>query len=297
MNKWLRRGLMAAGVLVALVGSAIVAGDELAQGRMNRRLELSPYPVAMKDDAAGIERGRYLYQSRGCVHCHGAAGAGKVFVDDGEGLKLGGPAIGTGAGSVTAKYQAADWERTIRHGVKPDGRPTLIMPSEDYNRLTDDDLASLVAYVRRLPPEPGRPAVLDLPLVVRVMYGFGAIPDAASRIDHTLPPSKPVAEGVTLKHGQYVAQMCIGCHGERFAGGKIPGAPPDWPAAADLRPGAPGMKPYADDQAFLAMLRTGQRRDGSKPKVMPFDSLKVLSDVDARALHLYLTTLPAAAAH
>ena len=198
---------------------------------------------------------------------------------------------------MTAKYQAADWERTIRHGVKPDGRPTLIMPSEDYNRLTDDDLASLVAYVRRLPPEPGRPAVLDLPLVVRVMYGFGAIPDAASRIDHTLPPSKPVAEGVTLKHGQYVAQMCIGCHGERFAGGKIPGAPPDWPAAADLRPGAPGMKPYADDQAFLAMLRTGQRRDGSKPKVMPFDSLKVLSDVDARALHLYLTTLPAAAAH
>ena len=86
MNKWLRRGLMAAGVLVALVGSAIVAGDELAQGRMNRRLELSPYPVAMKDDAAGIERGRYLYQSRGCVHCHGAAGAGNVFVDDGEGL-------------------------------------------------------------------------------------------------------------------------------------------------------------------------------------------------------------------
>jgi len=169
------------------------------------------------------------------------------------------------------------------------------MPSEDYNRLTDDDLAALVAYVRRLPPEPGRPAVLDLPFMVRVMYGFGAIPDAASRIDHSLPPSQPVAEGVTVEHGQYVAQMCIGCHGEKLAGGKIPGAPPDWPAAADLRPGAPGMNPYADDQVFLAMFRTGQRPDGSKPKVMPFDSLKAMSDVDVRALHLYLKTLPPAA--
>jgi cytochrome c553 len=293
MNKWLRRGLVTAGLIVALAGGAIVAGDEMAEGRMNRRLELPPYPVAMKDDAASLERGRYLYQSRGCVHCHGAAGTGQVFVDDGKGLKLGGPAIGTGPGSVTAKYQPADWDRAIRHGVKPDGRPALIMPSEDYNRLTDDDLAALVAYVRRLPPEPGRPAVLDLPLMVRVMYGFGAIPDAASRIDHSLPPSQPVAEGVTVEHGRYVAQMCIGCHGEKFEGGKIPGSPPDWPAAADLRPGSPGMKPYADDKAFLAMFRTGQRPDGSKPKVMPFDSLKVMTDVDVRALHLYLKSLPA----
>jgi cytochrome c553 len=297
MNKWLRRGLVAAGVLVALMGGAVVTGDELAEGKMNRRIDLPPYPVALKDDAASIERGRYLYQSRGCVHCHGAAGTGQVFVDDGKGLKLGGPAIGTGAGSVTAKYQPADWERAIRHGVKPDGRPTLIMPSEDYNRLTDDDLAALVAYVRRLPPGPGRAAVLDLPLVVRVMYGFGAIPDAASRIDHSLAPGLPVAEGVTVEHGKYVAQMCIGCHGEKFAGGRIPGSPPDWPAAADLRAGAPGMKPYADDKAFLAMFRTGQRPDGSKPKVMPFDSLKLMSDVDVLALHLYLKTLPASAEH
>jgi cytochrome c553 len=106
-----------------------------------------------------------------------------------------------------------------------------------------------------------------------------------------------VAEGVTVEHGRYVAQMCIGCHGEKFAGGRIPGSPPDWPAAADLRAGAPGMKPYADDKAFLAMFRTGQRPDGSKPKVMPFDSLKLMSDVDVLALHLYLKTLPASAEH
>jgi cytochrome c553 len=295
MNKWLRRGLVTAGVLVAVAGGAVVAGDELAHGRMNRRVDVTPHAVAMKDDAASVERGRYLFESRGCVHCHGASGAGRVFIDDGNGLKLGGPAIGPGAGSVTAKYQPADWDRAIRHGVKPDGRPTLIMPSEDYNRLTDDDLAALVAYLRRLPAEPGRGAVLELPMMVRVMYGFGVIPDAASRIDHSLPPSRPVAEAVTAEHGKYVAQMCIGCHGAHFAGGKIPGAPPDWPAAADLRPGSQAMKPYADAQAFTAMFRTGPRPDGSKPKVMPFDSLKVMTDVDVQALHLYLKSLPAGA--
>ena len=60
------------------------------------------------------------------------------------------------------------------------------MPSEDYNRFTDDDLAALVAYVRQLPPAAGGGPVLDLPLPVRVLYGFGLIHDAADKIDHTL---------------------------------------------------------------------------------------------------------------
>ena len=39
----------------------------------------------------------------------------------------------------------------------------MIMPSEDYNRLTDADLASLVAYVRQLPSVAGDGALLELP--------------------------------------------------------------------------------------------------------------------------------------
>ena len=76
-------------------------------------------------DAAALERGRYLYASRGCVDCHGAAGTGRTFVDDG-GLVIAGPNITTGPGGVVAAYQPVDWVRTIRHGVKPDGRPALI---------------------------------------------------------------------------------------------------------------------------------------------------------------------------
>jgi len=293
MNKWLARGLGAAGLIVVLAGAAVVGGDEMADHKMNRHVALAPYPLALKHDAASVERGRYLYESRGCADCHGAAASGRTFLDDGKGFVLAGPAIGTGPGSATLRYAAADWERTIRHGVKPDGRPAMIMPSEDYNRLTDDDLASLVAYLRSVPPERGTPAVLRLPLPVRVLYGFGAVRDAASKIDHTLAPSTPVPEGVTVEHGRYVAQMCLGCHGATLAGGKIPGGPPDWPAAADLRPGAPGMAAYRDAPAFMAMLRSGKRPDGTRPAVMPFEALSKMNDVDVKALHLYLTSLPA----
>jgi hypothetical protein len=43
----------------------------------------------------------------------------------------------------------------------------------------------------------------------------------------------------------------------------------------------------------MAMLKTGVRPDGtSVSKVMPFVSLKELSEVDVRALYLHLRALP-----
>jgi len=186
-----------------------------------------------------------------------------------------------------------DWVRSIRHGVNPQGRPLMIMPSEDYNRFTDDDLASLVAYIRLLSPASGQGAVVKLPLPVKALYGYGAIHDAAARIDHSLPPQQPVPEGVTLAHGQYVANMCIGCHGANLAGGKIPGGPPDWPPAAKLTPGEGSvMGLYPSAEAMIAMFRSGKRPDGTAIQVMPFGSLGQMSETDLRALYLYLKGLP-----
>lgn len=296
MKRWIRHGLWAAATLVAVAGGAVIAGDELADMKMNRQVALTSPPFALRRGADVVDRGRYLYASRGCADCHGHDGAGRTFVDDGRGLKLAGPNISPGPGSVVAAYRAAAWERTLRHGVKPDGRPLMIMPSEDFNRLTDGDTAAIVAYVTSLAPAAGRRAVLELPLPVRVLYGYGLIQDAAAKIDHRLPPAEPVADGVTPEHGRYVANMCLGCHGPRLAGGRIPGAPPDWPPAARLAPGADSaLARYADADALIAMFRSGHRPDGSVIRVMPFESLGAMSDVDARALYLYLKTLPAPA--
>lgn len=290
MGKWIKRGALALGALVLLAGAAIFAGLQLADRRMARQVAVQVQPVALRTDAATLDRGRYLYASRGCVDCHGANGGGRVFVDNGSDLRIKGPNITTGSGGVVAAYQPVDWVRAIRHGVAPGGRPLMIMPSEDYNRLTDGDLGALVAYVQSLPPATGTGAEVKLPLPARVLYGFGAIDDAATKIDHTLPVATPVTEGVNLQHGAYVANMCLGCHGPRLAGGRIPGSPPDWPAAADLT--AAGMSPYVQVEAFVKMMKTGQRADGTKIQVMPFESLREMSETDLKALHLYLRSLP-----
>ena len=289
MNRWLKRGVLVVLILVFGLGALVATALILGERRAARRIDISVAPVSLRSDAAAVERGRYLYNSRGCVDCHGANGGGATLADDGKGLKLAGPNV-TAGNPRMASYQPVDWVRSIRHGVGADGRALRLMPSEDYNRLTDDDLASIVAYVRQLASQPGQEqGIIQLPLPGRVMYGLGGIPEAVTKIDHGLPPAKPVPEGVTLDHGRYVAQMCAGCHGSRLLGGKIAGAPPDWPAAPRLVPGEGSVMPrYKDAEAFVVMMRSGKRADGSAIAVMPFASLKTMSDTDLRALHLYL---------
>ena len=81
-------------------------------------------------------------------------------------------------------------------------------------------------------------------------------------------------------------------HGAQLQGGKIPGGPPDWPPASRLTPGeGSAMGRYPDADTLLTMFRSGKRPDGTAVQVMPFESLKEMSDTDVRALHLYLKGL------
>jgi len=275
----------AALLLAAVAGTGLV----LEQRRAAHSVDVPARPLLLRTGAEALARGRYLYESRGCTDCHGMAGEGRSLVDTAS-VSLAGPDI-TRGGSTRA-YTPADWMRAVRHGVAPGGRPLRVMPSEDYNRLTDADLGALVAYVQSLPPAGGARAVVKLPLPARVLYGFGLLDDAADRIDHARPPEPPVPEAVTLEHGRYVAQACIGCHGPGLAGGRIPSAPPEWPAAANLTPGSGGtMGRYADAAAFRQMMKSGRRPDGSAIAVMPFEALARVSDVDLDAMHLYLRSL------
>ena len=121
-RRWMRVLARGLGALVILAVVAAGVGLYLAERRMHRHVDVQVRPVALRGDAAAVERGRYLYASRGCADCHGASGAGRVFVDE-AGLRLAGPGITGGAGSVTAAYASADWVRSIRHGVtRRDGR-------------------------------------------------------------------------------------------------------------------------------------------------------------------------------
>jgi len=280
-------------VLLVVVGIGLaIAANLLFDRKRDRIVKFDVKGVAVVSDEATLARGKYLFASRGCGDCHAANGAGRVFIDEPDGgFRVRSPNITPGG--VVAKYTEADWVRTIRHGVKPDGRTLFVMPSEDYNRFTDADVAAIIAYARSLSPVSGGSAEFRVPLPVKALYAVGVVKDAAETINHSLPPATPVAEGATPEHGRYVANLCLGCHGETLSGGKIPGSPPAWPPASNLTPGqGTVMTGYDSADKLKAMFRSGKRVDGTAIAVMPFETLREINDTDVAALYLYLKSLP-----
>lgn len=293
MRRWIRLSLFVLAALATMVVLAAAGVMLRAEYRLSQRLAVPERGVAVRTDAAARERGRYLFASLGCGGCHGADGGGHVMWESGAN-RLVAPHIAPGAGSVTAAYRPQDWDRAVRHGLRPDGRGLVAMPSIDYSRLADDDLGALVGHIVHLPAVDHDPGRHRLGTLLKAAIGLGRMPLAPDAIDHGLPPSPPVAATVSLERGRYVAQACVGCHGPQLRGGPIPGMPPGTPAAADLLPGAGQvLQRYPDAAALRTMFRSGRRPDGSPIAVMPFASLSQLDDTDGAALHLYLTSLPA----
>ena len=284
-------GVILAGLAV-LAAAAFAGAVWMGQRKLERTVAVKVVPVPFGKSAAQLKLGRYLFESRGCAECHAADGHGLAFIDAPNGLYVKSPNITPGG--VVASYTEGDWVRAIRHGVNPAGHALVLMPSADYAGMSDADLAALVAYVRSLAPLAGSGVEIRMPLLVKALYGVGIIRDAAEIIDHRHHPAPDMTPAATAAYGEYVIQMCTGCHRPDLTGGPIAGAPPDWPAAARLVPG-PGyvMDRYDTLEKFAAMMRGGKRPDGTAVSaVMPFASLRNLDDTDLGALYAYLTTPP-----
>ncbi|HEX5129794.1 MAG TPA: cytochrome c [Usitatibacter sp.] len=179
-------------IIAAVLASAAAAfGGALWLGerKLDRRIDVKVVPVAYAATTAPLlKKGKALYESLHCDTCHGDDGAGRVVRQAPDGLYVRAPDITSSKTSLVADYREADWVRAIRHGVDPAGRALLFMPSEEYNRLSDEDFAALVAYVRALPPGAGAPGEVRMPVIMRARYGAGLFKDAPEQIDHRLPP-------------------------------------------------------------------------------------------------------------
>lgn len=276
-------------LLVAAAGSVWVAGGR----KLARSFDVPVDPVAEAPaaDSALLARGEHLATAIGkCALCHGSDFGGTVFVDD--------PAIGRavasnltgGRGGIGAAYTMADWERAVRHGVAPNGRGLLVMPSDDFAPMSDADLVALVAYLRSVPPVDRELPPTRIRLVGRALYVTDRLPLVpASRIDHARVEPAP-AEGVTRDYGRYLANLggCTGCHGPTLAGGPFgePGAPP----ASNLTPTGIGHYTEAD---FVRALRQGVRPGGAPiAPQMPVEYTRRMTDDEIRALWLYVRSVP-----
>jgi len=243
-----------------------------------------------------VVRGRHLVSARyPCVACHCPNFAGGVMVDSAAIGSLLGPNLTTGVGSRTLTYTARDWDRIVRHGILPDGRPG-VMPSEDFQLMSDQELSDIITYVRTLPAVDNTvPAPTFGPLGT-VLVATGQLRFSAALIpNHTLAHAVlPPAAEASIEFGRHLAGVCTGCHGADFSGGPIPGGDPAWPAARNLTPDATGLQGWTYDQ-FAAVLLKSERPDGTTLRppmslIEPFG--KSMTEVERRALWAYLQSLP-----
>ena len=257
---------------------------------------LSPEEADALAMERAVERGAHLLESRyGCGDCHGANFGGGVMVDAFPIGTLLGPNITTGEGSRTATYGPADWDRIVRHGVLPDGRPA-IMPSIDFRSMSDQELSDIVAYIQAQPPIDAEIQAPTLGPLGRVLVATGQIPLSADALasvpSHMALP--PLAE-VTLDFGEHLAAPCAGCHGPALSGGVIPGGDPSWVPAANLTPHEGGLAEWSFAD-FDGAMRTGVRPDGTPlrlPMTLAIPLTQNLTDVEMEALWMYLTSLDA----
>ena len=247
--------------------------------------------------ARALERGRHLVEARyACGECHGSDFGGGVMVDAFPIGRLLGPNLTSGRGGVTASYTTADWDRIIRHGILPGGRPA-VMPSEDFLLMSDQELSDIIAYIRSLPPVDNEVPPIRLGPLGKLLVASGEFVFSADLIDaHDAPHAElpPPAE-VSVAFGRHLSGVCTGCHAMDLAGGKIAGGDPGWVAAANLTPHADGLRDWSYEDFRRAMLES-RRPDGSEIRepmsfVAPF--AQNMTEVEMEAIWTYLRSIEA----
>lgn len=277
-------------LVVACVGLAIFVyvGSER---RLKKKYDMTVAPIAVRTDSASVARGQHLFQTISCTLCHGTDGGGAIMDQDRMIGTFAGPNLTRGRGGSGAVRSDEDRVRAIRRGVRHDGTSLIVMPSEVFTHLADSDLASLLGYLRQLPPIDREVPATEFGPMGRALLAAGklSILVAPKTPAHDAPPSPPPAG--TVEYGRYLADVsgCHGCHGYGLSGGRVAG-PPGLPPASNLTPTGIGQWSEAD---FTRALRDGKRPDGrSIDEFMPWQVYRNMTDDELHAVWLYLRTVP-----
>jgi mono/diheme cytochrome c family protein len=256
-----------------------------------------------------LKRGAYLVEHvAGCTVCHtpqhegpngpenvpSKKGSGQVFLIPGLPGTLVAPNITpdpeTGVGDLTDDQLA----RAIREGISHDGQTLFpMMPYAHYRRMSDEDLASVIVYIRSLPPIRNPLPRTDIHFPVKYLVrGVPQPVTEAVQADLSTPVSR----------GEYVVNLsvCSECHtplkrgrpdsAMKYAGGQVFDLSGKV-VSPNITPDATGIGNYTED-VFVKALRTGYVGKRQLNTVMPWQFYGGQSDEDLEAMYVYLRTLP-----
>ncbi len=276
------------GLVVVLTAAGLYGFTRL---RVTASVNAPTDSIDIPTDISAIQRGQHIAGAIAlCTQCHGPSLSGAVVIDDAS-ARVVAPNLTRGGEGAT--FNDADFVRAIRYGVDPSGHQLWLMPSDDYNHLSDDDLGALIAYLKSLPPTTSSLPANQLRALGRLRFAtgrFNLLP--AESIDRSAPRPPSVAVDLTPAYGEYLATIagCARCHGPGLSGGVVPGDPPVSRPAANLTP--TGLGDWSETD-FLRAMRTGRRPDGSAIDTsMPWPYYAQMTDLELRAIWEYLSVVP-----
>jgi len=291
---WLKRIGYAFGALVGLVIIAVGVVYAMSEVRFRRTYSVPDEHVAVSDDSATLARGAHLAASVGCADCHGEGLRGNAMIDAAPMGRLVALNLTKGEGGVGGQLTPELIERAVRHGVSPSGRALRIMPANDYQYMSDDDIRAVVSYVQHVTPVNNVLApshLMLLPRALLVAQVAQLLP--AEQIRDSAGKPMSVTPGPTREYGLYLATLagCRACHGPGLSGGKIAFGDPSWGPAANLTPS--GNLGKWSEAEFVQTIRTGKRPDGTALRApMPWKTIANMTDEELHAVWLYLQSMP-----
>jgi mono/diheme cytochrome c family protein len=299
--------------LVLLLGIAVITavGWQVVLGPRARAVTSRTFE---RSDAR-MARGKYLVEGGAhCFHCHSEHDLTVpeypiVQAKMGAGWELPIPELGritspnitpdrdTGIGTWTDDEIA----RAIQEGVDKNGKALFpVMPYEAFSRLDDEDLASIIVYLRSIPAVrnvvPERKLIFPLNFIVNTI----PVPLAA----HAAPAARTTPEA----RGEYLVRAVAGCDdchtpkddkgqplpGLAYGGGQLfhdPGPNGKEVFSANITRDPSGIE-YYDEALFIQTIRTGQTKGRTLNHIMPFEFYKNITDDDLKDIWAWVRSQP-----
>jgi len=287
-----QKGLRNAGPARSIASSLLIAATYAVVAAFASVYGISEWKMRRSHDAplallapaitADPVEGERMARIVGCLSgCHGREGQGGF--EEIEGIhRRTAPTLS----EVVPQYDDPELVRLIRYGVKRDGKSAMGMASYAFWPLGDQDLANIIACLRRLPASEPVPRVHDLPLRGRWALVTGEWRVSAEQVDRSIPRWGELPRRTPFERGRYLASIvCAECHGLDFRGNALEGGPSLVVLAA-----------YRPEQ-FQTLMQTGTPIDGRALPAMDWLPEVDLTDRDIADLYAFLREyhgLPAA---
>ena len=287
--KWIGIGL---GSLVGLILIVVVVLYLMGNSRLTKTYSFPPSNITIPTDADSIAYGKHRAESL-CEGCHGKDLSGvNNWFNAGPLGTIDSANLTSGEGGVGKNFTDEDFVRALRHGINPNGQPLFMPAIPSTAQLSDQDLGSVIAYVKSVSPVDHKTNGQHFKPLAKILLAagmLGKLPvEAVSHEIHVTAPDR----GVTAEYGAYLMNTndCHACHGPNLNGGPFPD-PTIKIITPNLTPG--GELGAWNEEQFLNTIRTGVTPSGHQlSDHMPWKDYRNFTDDELKAIWVYLQSLP-----